>query len=127
MTKKYKNLTPKKQKFLSHLKILTAERPEPCEVAKDVGVSLATYYRWVVDDELLSIAKIQRQREFEEGLTDVLDAILKKAIQGDPQSAKIYLSYMEKHHKLSMHTLTPDNLILFLKWKYMQKNGEIDT
>ena len=127
MTNKYKNLTPKKQKFLSYLKILTAERPEPSEVAKEVGISLATYYRWADDEELLSIVKIERQREFEEGLTDVLDALLKKAVQGDNQAVKLYLAYMEKHHKLSMHTLTPDSLILFLKWKHMRKTGEIDT
>ena len=127
MTKKYKNLSPKKQKFLSYLKILIEERPEPVEIAEDVGISLATYYRWVDDEELLSIVKIERQKEFEEGLTDVLDALLKKAVKGDNQAVKTYLAYIEKHHKLSMHTLTPDDLILFLKWQHMRNNGEIDT
>ena len=127
MNNTYKNLTPRKQKFISHLKILTVERPEPAEVATELGISLTTYYRWLKDEKLISIAKIERQREFEEGLIDVLDALLKKAVQGDNQAVKLYLAYMEKHHKLSMHTLTPDDLILFLKWKHMRKNGEIDT
>ncbi len=122
MTKKHKNLTTKKQKFISYLKILITDRPSTDEVIKDVGISLSTYYRWVNDENLLAMAKKEKQKEFEEGITDVLQALYKKALQGDSQAIKIYLERIEKHHRLNILELTPDERIVLARMKVAREN-----
>ena len=115
MNQKYKNLTHKKQKFISYLKILTLEKPSPEEIIKDLSISLSTFYRWLNNEELLEIANIEKQKDFEEGLPDVLQILKKKALQGDMKAIKLYLDIFENIKDLSLESLTPDEMITLIK------------
>jgi len=50
-------ISPKKRKFIEFLKTINVNNPKPSEIAKDIGISISTYYRWLKDEEFSKIVE----------------------------------------------------------------------
>jgi len=109
----FKKLSPKKRKFIEFLKTINLNKPKPTEIAEDIGISISTYYRWLKDEEFLKIVEQENALEINERLPDVLDTLVKKAVQGDIKAIKIFLERYDdnKDSENVADRLTPDKII----------------
>ncbi|MFC1562852.1 phBC6A51 family helix-turn-helix protein [candidate division KSB1 bacterium] len=108
----YKNLLSKKRKFIEILKTSDSNKPESSEIIKDLGISRATYYRWSKDKEILELAEKENEQHIDVYLPDVLDILLKKALQGDISAIKLFLQRYDTQGNIDdEEILTPDRII----------------
>ena len=109
----FKKLSPKKRKFIELLKTINLNKPKPTEIAEDIGIGLSTYYRWLNDKELLKIVEQENAIEINDRLPDILDTLVKKAVQGDIKAIKIFLERYDdnKDSENVADRLTPDKII----------------
>lgn len=109
----FKKLSPKKRKFIEFLKTINLNKPKPTEIAEDIGISISTYYRWLKDEEFLKIVEQENALEINERLPDILDTLVKKAVQGDIKAIKIFLERYDdnKDSENVADRLTPDKII----------------
>ena len=112
-----KKLSQKKRKFIEFLKTINLNKPKPAEIAKDIGISLSTYYRWLKDKELFKIVEQENALQIDERLPEVLETLVKKAIQGDVRAIKIFLDRYDdnKDIKNIADRLTPDKIITIIR------------
>ena len=121
--KSYTNLSPEKRKFIEFIKTLNPDRPKPVEIAKQIGISLATYYKWLKDSELIKIAEQEKILTVEDRFPDIMEMLVKKALQGDIRAINTFLKWYEEtqNDKNDEEKLTPDMIINIIR------NADKDT
>ncbi len=112
-TKSYTNLSPEKRKFIELIKTVNLNRPKPVEIAKDIGINISTYYKWLKDSELLRIAEQEKLLTVEDRLPDILETLVKKALQGDIRAINAFMKWYKETQddKNDEEKLTPDMII----------------
>ncbi len=113
----FKKLSPKKRKFIEFLKTINLNMPKPTEIAEDIGISLSTYYRWLNDEEFLKIVEQEKALKISRRLPDILDTLVKKAVEGDIKAIKIFLERYDdnKDSENVADRLTPDKIISIVR------------
>jgi len=126
---KHNKISPKKRKFIELLKTKDINEQAIPEIAKEIGISVSTYYRWFRNSELLKIAEEENAPTVAERLPDILETLVKKALQGDMRAIKIFLERYDdnKDDKNIAEKLTPDRVIEIIriaKKEREEKNNE---
>ena len=108
----YRNLLSKKSKFIEILKTSDSNKLESSDIIKDLGISSATYYRWRKDKKILNLVEKENKQNIDSLLPDILDALLKKALQGDINAIKLFLQrYDIRDYRDVSKILTRDRII----------------
>ncbi len=117
-------LSPKKRKFISLLITQGFKKPVSNEIAKEIGISLTTYYRWLKNEQLLKIAEQEKAVDFKKQMPEVMAKLVKKAKNGDTKAIKIYLDIFYNHinDKNDEEILTPDKAIDLIHKARKEKN-----
>ena len=87
----YRNLLSKKRKFIEFLKTTNSGKPKASDTIKDLGISESTYYRWIKDKNLLKLIEKENETDIDVHIPDVLNILLRKALQGDISAIKLFL------------------------------------
>ena len=128
-------LTAKKRKFIEYLKNKDLNNTHLSQIKAEIGISTATYYRWISDGEFMKIVNEESITEFKEGYRHVLQVIKDKALQGDMKAVRLYLNIFNTVKTKSLEDLTPDELITLVKTakreienekKKVDNNQEVD-
>jgi len=120
-------ISTKKRKFIEILKkTLNPNKSKTNEIAKEIGISLPTYYRWLRDEKLLKIAEQEKAVDFKKRMPEVMEKLVKKAKDGDIKAIKIYLDifYNFIKDKNDEEILTPDKAIDIIRTLKKEKNDK---
>ena len=123
----YKNLPPKKRRFVEYLKTIDPNKKKNYEIAEQLGVSISTYYRWMKDKQLRKIAELERTTEIKERLPDILRTLVKKALNGDMRAIRLFLQRYDEENKdkeKPEQKLTPDMVIDLIKKSTKKKKAK---
>ena len=126
---KHNKISLKKRKFIELLKTKDKNKSKIPEITKEIGISVSTYYRWLRNSEFLKIAEEENTPTVAERLPDILETLVKKALQGDMRAIKIFLERYDdnKDDKNIAEKLTPDRVIEIIriaKKEREEKNNE---
>ena len=103
----------KRRKFIDIIKTINFNKPGPVEIAREAGISLSTYYRWLKDEEILNMVGKENAIDLKERCPDILEILIKSALSGDMRAVKIFFDrydeYIESDNEEEV--LTPDRLI----------------
>ncbi len=103
----------KRRKFIDIIKTINFNKPGPVEIAREAGISLSTYYRWLKDEEILNAVGKENAIDLKERFPDILEILIKSALSGDMRAVKIFFDrydeYIESDNEEEV--LTPDRLI----------------
>ena len=107
----FEKLSIKKKRFIELL--VNKNSKKAVEIAKEIGISAHTYYKWEKDPELLKIAYNEHLKRLGAWLPKVLIALAEKAEEGDVRAIKLLLEQFNvyKDDKSMSGKLTPDRII----------------
>ena len=80
----------KRRKFIDIIKTINFNKPGPVEIAREAGISLSTYYRWLKDEEILNMVGKENAIDLKERCPDILGILIKSALNGDMRAVKIF-------------------------------------
>ena len=108
-------MSPGKRKFIEYLKNKNSNQSEFSEIKEKIGISRATYYRWLKDSNLRKIVKEESDLEFRAAYHPILRTIKNNAIQGNIKAAVLYLDIRKNTKDKPPKRLTPDEVIRIIK------------
>lgn len=105
-------LPKKKQLFIETLGRLNSDESLE-ERAQQSGIKLKQYKQWLRDPELLRIAYQEYKKEIVSRLPKILEALIKKAEDGDINAIKMVFQQLEnfQEHAIKEQNLTVDEVI----------------
>ncbi len=121
-----KKLSTKKRKFISLINKKEINNYNVNDIINELGISKSTYYRWLNDKELFKIASQENALDIDERLPEVLEALVKKAVQGDIRAIKIFLEMCNnnKDGKNVADILTSDEITSIIRIAKNVKNDK---
>ena len=85
---------------LQAIELLAAGGKTNSEIAEIVGVSDTTIYNWKNNKDFCEAVLVRSQELFRNTQPDVVNALVKRAKQGDPAAMRIYFDHIALVEKL---------------------------
>ena len=123
----YKTLSAKKRKFIELINQKDIINLEVKDIIKRLGISRATYYRWLKNQKLFKTMQKDINNEVQEKIPEVIRLLLKKALQGDFRAIKMILEKYDNSDESTEKNLTPDEIINIIRANKKRETNNLNN
>ena len=123
----YKTLSAKKRKFVELINQKDIINLEVKDIIKRLGISRATYYRWLKNQKLFKTMQKDIDNEVQEKIPEVIRLLLKKALQGDFRAIKMILEKYDNSDESTEKNLTPDEIINIIRANKKRETNNLNN
>jgi len=123
----YKTLSAKKRKFIELINQKDIINLEVKDIIKRLGISRATYYRWLKNQKLFKTMQKDINNEVQEKIPEVIRLLLKKALQGDFRAIKMILEKYDNSDESTEKNLTPDEIINIIRANKKRETNNVNS